>query len=528
MKHRFSMRSTFIFLGLLLVLATWYGFFRIVDEPPHPIHAWRNTDCLSITLNYHDNGMVFSEPAIHNYISDDYTSGKTAGEFPGWYYAMAALWKTFGVSEALYRSMVALLFVLSLIAVQRALLRIMNEFWSVALTLWLFVQPALVYYAFGFLSNVPALSFALFGGAAYVFFALNGRMRWLWIATACFALGALLKITALLLFCTLIGLILLEWMGLKLWPKRKLFPQPLKQLAILSTALLPIFTWYMWAADYNASHGGKYTFNGIWPLWEADAALQAAIWDGIRQFTARQIMAPVNWLIALGGLVAVVVQVRRIPLLLVALPLIFFAGSLVYAILWFQAWKDHDYYFIDLYVWPLLVLVVLVAAARYREVNTRLERSLRAVFVVLLAWSALYTQEHLALRYTANYDNTYITATDYEEGHLKYVHWDMLRNEYGLLGISPVLEAHGITKDTPVISIPDASFCITLYFMDRRGYTNMGDFNRTPESVRENIARGAKYLIVNESEYEVDFPWVSEFMHTPVLTHNNIRVFDLR
>lgn len=527
-------KITFLTFGLLAGCALIYNLFAIIGDPPHVIHLWRSTDCLSLTLNYYYNGLDFFSPEIHNYISDNGTSGKTAGEFTGWYFAMAALWQVFGVSEGLYRSMVAILFITSLLVVQRSVSKLIGHWGALFVVLWLFAQPALVYYGFGFLSNVPAFSFAVMGASFYIFFltrssAPNKDYRLLWLAVVFFAIGGLLKVTALLLFFTLVALIVLEWMGLPMLRGKKVFHAPFKQLAILSLVLLPNIAWYYWAASYNTEHGGKYTFNGVWPYWEADAAVKSATWEGFSDLISRQIMAPVNWLLMLAGVfIAVILALfKRISPILGWAPLILFTGSLLYCILWFQAWKDHDYYFINLYALPALVLVVLMASLKELKLRWLVRFGISGVSSMLLIYSVLYTKDHLALRYRPNYDHRYAFTTELEEGSLKYLHWDHMRNEYGLLGISDVMEDAGIGKSDLVVSVPDASFCITLYLMDRKGFTNMGDRNRTHEDILESIGLGAKYLVVNEAEYENDHPWILYFMERLVLEHKNIRVFDL-
>lgn len=519
-------RGTGVTLVLILALMSLYRLFATFGERPHPVHIWRNADCLSITQNYHDEGMNFGEPAIHNFISDDETSGKTAGEFPGWYYLMAMLWKVFGVSEGLYRAMVGALFVLSLLILQRALEKVLGLFWSVGLVIWMFCQPALVYYGFAFLTNVPALSFALIATAYFIRYALTGKNSLLvWMAVF-FALGGLLKVTALLLFFTIGALLVLEWMGVRLWEGKRFFPKPLKSLGIMSLTFLPTIAWYIWAAWYNDIHKGKYTFNGVWPLWEASEEVKDRVFTGIVDFVSWQIMSPVNWILVLLLTFLPLLFARRIPKLLWITPLILFAGCVVYSILWFQAWQDHDYYFINLYVWPLMGFSILAAVLRYLPGEGK-EKIAKGVYILLIGYCAWYAQEHLQLRHWPSYEKEYLTAAETEEGYLKFFFWDHERHERGLFNIEPELERIGCGEDDLVISIPDASFSITLYLMDRKGWSNFNDKNRSAEDVYIHIDKGARFLVINEPEYETKFPWVTEFMDSLVLRHESIRVYNL-
>jgi hypothetical protein len=520
-------------LVILVLMSVLYGNIGVLDSNPDAVHAWRQSDCLSITDNYFDNGMVFSEPAIHNYISEGGKSGKTAGEFPGYYYVQAAIWKVFGKSELSYRLTTAFLFLLGLLALQQTVfLLFRNRFWSVGAAVFLYTAPALAYYGFGFLSNIPALSFALIGAWFFTKHFVEQKFKWVWFSALFFALAGLLKVTALLIYCTLGALWILELLGVNLGVGRKVFEKPLRYIFPFALVLIPNFIWYSWAADYNATYGGKYTFNDLWPIWEADAEYRAWLYDEVRKFTARQIFAPISWVLMFVSFVFVIVQGlrKRIPNLVWMGLLILFAGSFVYSILWFQAWKDHDYYFLNVYALPAAIWIALgyTLHVSWDKMKPTLHAGLIGFGVVFMGYSIWYCQEHLTLRYNPNPNHDYFTAADEEEGHLKYLWWDYGRHEQALETIDAHLESIGVSKEDLVISIPDASFCITLYAMDRKGFTNMGDQNRDEASIQKHIDLGANFLILNEPEYEKEFPFVLPFMEHPLPGYENIRIFDLR
>lgn len=518
---------------LLMLLSLLYGNLGVLDENPHAVHSWRQSDCLSITDNYFDNGMVFSEPAIHNYISEEGKSGKTAGEFPGYYYVQAAVWKVFGKSEFSYRLITSVLFILGLLALQQTVfLLFRSRFWSVGAAVFLYSAPALAYYGFGFLSNIPALSFALIGAWFFTRHFVEQRFKWVWFAALFFALAGLLKVTALLLYCTLGALWVLELLGVNLGVGRKVFEKPLRYIFPFALVLIPNFIWYSWAAEYNATYGGKYTFNDLWPIWEADADYRAWLYEEVKKFTARQIYAPISWLLMLLSFGFILVQGlrKRIPNLVWMGVVILATGSFVYSILWFQAWKDHDYYFLNVYVLPAAIWAALgyTLHISWSQIKPTFQAGLIGFGAVIMSYNIWYCQEHLALRYHAKGEKDYKSVAEEEEGHLKYLFWDHGRHEKALDSIEPHLEKIGVSEDQLVISIPDASFCITLYAMDRRGFTNMGDANRDAESIQKHIDLGANFLVINEPEYEKEHPFVLPFMKYPLEGYQNIRIFDLR
>lgn len=60
------MRKTdLLFLLAIVFMGFLYGLHRIIPIRPYSIHQWRQTDCLSITLNYSNENLPFTQPAIH-------------------------------------------------------------------------------------------------------------------------------------------------------------------------------------------------------------------------------------------------------------------------------------------------------------------------------------------------------------------------------------------------------------------------------------------------------------------------------
>jgi predicted membrane-bound mannosyltransferase len=114
---------------------------------------------LSITQRYFQDKTSFCEPEIYNHLADGGHTGKSAGEFPGWYYLMAQFWKLFGKHEWLYRAMVFVVFSGACLALFKMAIRTtQNIALSIFFSLLLFTSPTIAYYSISFLTNIPALS----------------------------------------------------------------------------------------------------------------------------------------------------------------------------------------------------------------------------------------------------------------------------------------------------------------------------------------------------------------------------------
>jgi hypothetical protein len=61
--------SIILFLVVLIRVAYYYDYQTIAFKRPQSVHKWRQSDCASIALNYHQGGMNFFVPETHNLTS---------------------------------------------------------------------------------------------------------------------------------------------------------------------------------------------------------------------------------------------------------------------------------------------------------------------------------------------------------------------------------------------------------------------------------------------------------------------------
>ena len=101
MLNNFNLKTGYLFIFLLFIISWLYNYPGILSYPPYSIHAWRQADCLSFTLNFYKENLKFWEPAINGLGVDG--QGRTVSEFPIIYYTVAQLWKIFGQHESIFR-----------------------------------------------------------------------------------------------------------------------------------------------------------------------------------------------------------------------------------------------------------------------------------------------------------------------------------------------------------------------------------------------------------------------------------------
>lgn len=489
-------------------MAAIYGYHDILFKSPQSIHLWRQADCLSQTINYFQDDNPFFEPSVH-YLGRDGT-GKTVSDFPLIYFSVGQLWKIFGQHEFIYRLIVMLFFISGLFAIFKLFENVLKDsMLAIALPLFLFTSPALIYYANNFLMNIPALSLAMIGLYFFSRFYETTKNKYFYLFLISYTVAGLLKIPSLISFIAIAGLFFLELVGIKLHPKRKIFHQPLKQILLLFGVVAIQYIWYIYAQNYNAEHNAGIFLIGFLPFWDYNseqikATLDALVghikWDYFRRETQ---------VVFLLMFVLIIVFYKKISRTMLALNLIIASGILLFSLLFFGALKDHDYYTINLFIMvPVLLLSFsLLLKKRFNTIYVSLV--FRIIIVAFLIHNIDFGRRRIIDRYNEDgwHNENYIGSMQaFEE-------------------ISPYLRSIGIKKNDRVLSLSDNSINISLYLMNQKGWTNYGiriDSNK----VKEKIDLGAKYLLIyNDTLYKETV--IQPLIKNKIGRYKNIDIFAL-
>ena len=105
------------------------------------------------------------------------------------------------------------------------------------------------------------------------------------------------------------------------------------------------------------------------------------------------------------------------------------------------------------------------------------------VLLALLIHSADFARRRILERYDIN-------------GYRNLHHRDIFQS---FSEIEPLLKELNITRQDKVLSLSDYSINITLYLMDRKGWTDYG-VGMNPDRIEEKIEAGAKYLFIADQE----------------------------
>lgn len=516
------------FILLFMLVSSSYEVGRLLHAPPQPHHLWRQTDCISLAWNYYDSTTDLFEPAIHHLFSDDCTTGKTAGEFPLLYYVVGMLWRVAGPDLILYRTIGFLLHLVGSLALFASVRRILgSSFWASCTALLFYASPAIAYFSISFLTDVPAFDLALVGWWFTVRYATE-RKGWLWAwAMFFFTLGTLLKVTAGMSPLVLAAILAIHTLRARHTGRGwTLFHGNGKEWGALVLGFGAVFAWYAYAAHYNGLHGGKYTFNGLWPLWSMSPEEQARAWRVGSRIVVFQVFDTSAWILLGAAFVLLAAHVRQLPWQLTIAVALLVLGTLLYGLLWFHALDNHDYYFIN----PMVTLVVILVGGMWwlGKNRTDLLQSpwCRAAMVVLLAFNVGYTAQNLQMRYDTSGAMSRDTLWPiYHEAELQ--HWNGLGywNNAGFVHLRPKLRALGIKPSDKVICPDDPTINASLVLIGNRGWTGYGNHYDVGH-LRHLIDRGAKYFLFVDPKWLWD-PELQPFLNDPLGVIDGVNIYRL-
>jgi hypothetical protein len=510
----------FVYLVLLAVVSYLYAYHEIAFKRPQSVHKWRQSDCASIALNYYQSGMKFFQPETHNLTSDGGTSGKAStSEIPVLYYSVAALYKVFGYNESIYRILNTLLFFIGLFYLFRLFKYLLDDgFWAISLALLFFTAPVIVFYGNNFLSNSSSFALSIVGWYYFIRFYKEASQKWFTIAILIFFIAAAFKVTAFFSLFAIGGIYVVENLRICEFKKNgKIFDRPIGQLVLMAASVGIVIAWIIYARYYNRIHDCFYFSTTIFPIWEIDKTEIINVLQNIRKiWLAHYFHISVLLFFVVCFLFVTVFYKKNLKLLNFVLAIVFIE-VIVYVLLQFWTFKDHDYYTIDMYIFPVLLIVstfYILKTSFHKIFSSLVTKTIFALFVI---FNVYYAQKMNAERYEGwmnnlgELDDTY-TVTSY-------------------------LRTLGISEMDTIISIPDNSH-VSLYLMNQKGWTEYKDarfnreapirYNRDSVGIRKSMDHGARYLIVNGVGQLYEKPFLQSFATHLKGRYNNILIFDLK
>lgn len=497
-----------------------YSYHQSTTYRPQSVHAWRQADCASITMNYYQDDMNPLHPQVHNLTSDGGTTGYAAtSEMPILYYFSAVLYKLFGPHEFIIRFLNLLIFFLGLFYLFKTVnLLLDNKFWAFLVPLLMFTSPVLVYYGNNFLTNVSALSFAFIANYHFVRYVKSQKIASLLKMLFFFLLAGIFKLPALMSLFAIAGYLVFDLV----FGKRREDGQKIRHkwhfFTGLALILLAIGAWVIYAHRFNTMHECYYFSTTVFPLWKMSGSeireLISHVWTHWRTAYFHDSLH----IVFLIATCYTLWNIRKLSRMHLALMIFLVLQFFVFVVLQFQTFYNHDYYTINLNILPLFFLVSALYFLKQQKPDFFAGSLLRIVFSVLLVLNVYHAANQQKFRFNA-WPNKYY----------------QLKEE--IYRIEPYLRDLGISYQDKVIFIPDGSN-VSLYLMNQHGWTQYQDarfnraepirYNQDKDGIQKSIQRGAKYLIVNNPADLETYAYVKPFARHLVGKYQSVLIFDLQ
>jgi hypothetical protein len=402
--------------------------------------------------------------------------------------------------------MISVIAMLALLKVFEHILK--DSFWSIFSVCLLFTSGIFAYYSLNFLMNTTAFSFVLIGWYFFFKFYHGGNKWFLYLMFLFFLLGGLLKASSLISFIALSGVFIFEWLGFfpmnrnpKIFKNKLVFIVP----AIILTAV--IYLWISYVREYNRTWNIGVFLLGILPIWDLSMEQINEVLDHV---FIRWINGYFFWPTQIFFILALIStwifwkKAEKSFLLLSGLMTI---GFVSFILLFFAALKNHDYYMIDLLILSVFIMLTFFTLLlRNRKGLAIIDLSIiKVLAVIFLVVNMSNTSKEIHKRYSAVRN--------------------IQKNEmYGYLEIEPFLDSLGIETSKKVISASDRTINISLYLMNRKGWSWYGTNMEDSATVADRIKRGAEYLLYHKKiDFEKNSHW-NHFIKEELGVHENVTV----
>ncbi len=492
--------SANLFLLCFIILLFFVNAYNLaLKNRPSIIHQWRQSDCLSITKNYYEEGMHFFQPKIHFQANKD---GSAVSEFPILNYTVACLWTIFGEHEFIYKLLEYFMFVLAMFFLFNSLLRtrasLLFSFFCVSFFL---TSPMLVYYGFNFIADVPALSLAIIGFCFLYSFYDTRSLKYFYWCLFVSMLAVLIKASAVMPFALLLFFSVIDFFNLNTFFKtEKLFTKKILPVSFIILSILLIICWYKYAVYYNGDSSNGVFLLTVLPIWEMQEEAVLSNFQSLFNILFPVFLNKPMFFLFLSAVIFVYANLKKLNSFLkysFVFATLFFV---FYILFFFQVFTVHDYYLNNLMILPVITCLSIAHIVFNNEFQIIGNTKFFTAFVIIVViFNSFYSAAFFRLRTIKNDSmcSWYPFLSKEEKDYAAFLRWSYGNSTKPLETITPDLREAGITRNDKVLSVPDESFDITLYLMDQKGLTLSAQRFADSVLVKSVIEKDIKYVVVN-------------------------------
>lgn len=491
------------FIGVIIVILIVGFYFQhnYFNEFPSFTHAWAQSDRFALALGFENNGFNFFKPETfvfnHQFPNNWNTPSSTsitAVDFPIHEYIVALFMKVFNTNSPwVFRSYIFIYSIIGMVFLYK-LVRLITSQKTTALLILLIglTSPLFVYYQNGFLPTIPSLSNALIGLYFYFIYRKDTIKRHLIIAFVFLVLAALTRTTFLIVLVSVSSTLFFKW--IKERENFRLY------LSMISSSILIILFYYSYNFYLRKEYGSIF-LNQFLPIQSLNHLLEIA--TSIKTNWIFHYFLKIHYLIFLlitiqFGYFIIVKKVKLSNLQLIGFKLVgwLFLGNLLFFILMGEQFKQHDYYFLDTFYLPILLLFSLfLSTISFIQKRSMLIFINVLVFLCVIPLIISAQKVQLQKRETGSWDRTFATINNFEKS-------EAFLNELNISKSSKILVIDAYAPNIPFIK------------MNRKGFALM---ITSKENLKKAIHWNADYIVFqNEffiSDIYSNFPGIIHFLN---------------
>lgn len=476
-----------IFVGLLIQ-------YPYMNEFPSFIHAWSQADRYSIAIGFinndfdlfHPETLIYNKQFPHrwNYAFD---STITSVDFPILEYVVAIIMKITGnTSPWIFRTCTLLVALLGMSFLYKLSFLITKD-WikSLLVTMIAMTSPTYAYYFNGFIPGIPALTFAIIALYCYVKYLNDDKLKSFCLSIIFITLSVLTRTSFAVIWVALLGFEFLRILRKETTAIDKLLP--------VAISIIVFFSYYFWNKHLAAENGTLF-LGDLVPAKDYNdfRELMRAAKDNWQYHYFGKLH---YWLFAIFALLSIVYLIydvfkvkkqesdvkgrRQLPLWIFVAVALF--GYVLFTIAMAKQFPHHDYYFIDTYFLPLLLLFILVLNTLPKIENYK---SGIISFVILALFAVMMID---------NVGETQKTRRHISKGRASE------RTIKNYQGSEQYLDSLGISKDAKILSLWSYPQNTPFILMNRKGFTEMW---YKKEGVDAKMSFDYDYVVIENEMYE--------------------------
>jgi hypothetical protein len=450
--------NAFIML-LIIVLGLIFNLKNISEFPSH-IHAWAQSDRYALSLGFIDNNFNFFKPQTyiknHQFPGDWKIPSKesiTAVDFPIHEYVSALLMKLTGNHTPIIFRLYILLYSFFGLFFLFKLSELITENYLKSLFVVLFTatSPVFIYYQDGFLPSIPSLSNAIIGIYLYLKYLKTQNGSNFSLCILFLTLATLSRTTFIIPLVAILGVEFLRIVRKENTFKGKILP--------VSLSFLAIGGYYFYNKYLTLKYGSIY-LNHFMPASSWAEAL--SIIKIVIEKWGKQYFSLIHWFSFAFLIIGIVIWKFKKPVNIDPiikqgwfLLILLIIGNLLFSTLMLEQFQHHDYYFLDTFMFPMLIFLILLLSLLPKTGSpiSKFIAGTLIIFVCLpLISNGIKTQRER--RETGPWDTTAATINNFTES-------------------KQFLDSLKIDRNANILVLNPAAPNIPFILMDHKGYVIM-------------------------------------------------------